>query len=260
MPYVGGSLTLTQAPCSLTVYQFSPLNAAHPSTPRPTSNSARSLKFDISSTTKDFQAALCFPALSDSIDYVQTTKEYRGDDTTLRRRHQRKQVSGHKATFESKYLLTDAPEQASFTYKETFRASDSSTPQMARNCGVENEKKAGERAGFMRWSNALARSLILLLLLTRFPPNLSANAWPITLLQRGCLQREHLQPGTAPTSAAVAVPRLPTIVLKPHWFRLDRRPVVVPSIGTPRMICMTVLSPIPHVQGLPVTPVCRGIG
>ena len=144
--------------------------------PRRTSISARSLKFDISSTTKALQAALCFPALPVSIDYVQTTKEYRGDDTTLRRRHQGKQVSGHKATFESKYLLTDAPEQASFTYKETFRASDSSTPQMARNCAVENEKKAGKRAGFMRWSNALARSLILLLLLTRFPPNWSANA------------------------------------------------------------------------------------
>src|SRR2546423_3710451 len=131
-------------------YQFSPLNAAYPSTPRPTSNSARSLKFDISSTTKALQAPLCFPALSDSIDYVQTTKEYRGDDTTLRRRHQGKQVSGHKATFESKYLLKDAPEQASFTYRETFRALDSSTPQMARNFTVENEKKAGERAGFMR--------------------------------------------------------------------------------------------------------------
>ena len=98
------------------------------------------------------------------------------DDTTLRRRHQGKQVSRHKATFESKYLLTGAPEQASFTYRETCRASDSSTPQMDRNFAVENQKKAGERAGFMRWSNALARSLILLLLLTRFPPNWSANS------------------------------------------------------------------------------------
>ena len=153
------------------VYQFSPLNAAYPSTPRPTTNSARSLKFDISSTTKALQVALCSPALPDPADYVHTTKDYRGDDTTLRRRHQGKQVSRHKATFESKYLLTGAPEQASFTYQETFRASDSSTPQMARNCAVENEKMTGKRAGFMHWSNALERSLILLLLLTLFPPN-----------------------------------------------------------------------------------------
>jgi hypothetical protein len=53
------------------------------------------------------EASLAFLELLDSVNYVQTTREYGVDPTTLRHRHKGKQVSRHQAAFESKSPLIE---------------------------------------------------------------------------------------------------------------------------------------------------------
>jgi hypothetical protein len=60
---------------------------------------------------EDLEAALASLELSDSVNYIQTAREYRINPITLRRRHKGKQVSRHQAVFESKSLLTETQEQ-----------------------------------------------------------------------------------------------------------------------------------------------------
>jgi transposase-like protein len=90
----------------------------------------------------DLEAALASLALSDSVNYVQTAKEYGVDETTLRRRHQGKQVSRHTAAFESKSLLTDAQEQVLISHiKRLTERGIPPTPQMVRNFAAEIGKE-----------------------------------------------------------------------------------------------------------------------
>jgi len=87
-------------------------------------------------------AALASLELSDSINYAQTAREYGVDDTTLRRRHQGKQVSRHKAAFESKSLLTDVQEQVLLSHiKRLTERGIPPTPQMVRNFAEEIGKE-----------------------------------------------------------------------------------------------------------------------
>ena len=84
------------------------------------------------------EAALASLELSDSVNYAQTAREYGVSDTTLRRRHQGKQVSRHKAAFGSKSLLTDAQEQVLISHiKRLSERGIPPTPQMVRNFAAE---------------------------------------------------------------------------------------------------------------------------
>jgi hypothetical protein len=88
------------------------------------------------------EAALASLALPDSVIYAQTAKEYGVSDTTLRRRHQGKQVSRHQATFESKSLLTDAQEHVLISHiKRLTERGIPPTPPMVRNFAAEIGKK-----------------------------------------------------------------------------------------------------------------------
>ena len=88
------------------------------------------------------EAALASLALPDSVIYAQTAKEYGVSDTTLRRRHQGKQVSRHQATFESKSLITDAQEHVLISHiKRLTERGIPPTPPMVRNFTAKIGKK-----------------------------------------------------------------------------------------------------------------------
>jgi hypothetical protein len=62
------------------------------------------------------EAALEALKLSDSINYAATADEYKCSETTLRRRHQGKQVSRHDAAFEHHSLLSKEQEKVLINY------------------------------------------------------------------------------------------------------------------------------------------------
>jgi Tc5 transposase DNA-binding domain len=84
------------------------------------------------------EAALASLALSDTVNYAQTARDHGVDPTTLRRRHQGKQVSRHAAAFQSKSLLTDAQEQALISHiKRLTERGIPPTPSMVRNFATD---------------------------------------------------------------------------------------------------------------------------
>jgi transposase-like protein len=88
------------------------------------------------------EAALASIALSDSVNYAQTAREYGVDPNTLRRRHKGQQVSRHRAAFESKSLLTIAQEQVLISHiKRLTERGIPPTPQMVRNFAAEIGKE-----------------------------------------------------------------------------------------------------------------------
>ena len=88
------------------------------------------------------EAALASLALSDSVNYAQTARDYGVDSTTLRRRHQGKQVSRHRAAFESKSLLTDAQEQVLISHiKRLTERGIPPTPRMVRDFAADIGKE-----------------------------------------------------------------------------------------------------------------------
>ena len=103
---------------------------------------SKSLKFNISTTMDALEAALASLALSDTVNYAQTARDFAVDPTTLRRRHQGKQVSRHRAAFKSKSLLTEAQEEVLISHiKRLTERGIPPTPNMVRNFAADIGKE-----------------------------------------------------------------------------------------------------------------------
>src|SRR5271154_2642219 len=124
-------------------YEFStpndPRNDHHPHKRPPT------LKFNISATMGDIEAALAALSLPESLNYAQTSREFGVDRTTLTRRFKGKHVSRQDARFHSQSLRTKQEKDlVSYINRLAGRGLPPTIP-MVRNFAFEMSKTMPEK-------------------------------------------------------------------------------------------------------------------
>ena len=137
-------------------------NAGPATAPPLHKNSSELSKIHISSTMAALKAALADLKSSESTNYAATAAEHGCDETTLRRRHQGKQVSRQDAAFECRSLLSKQRERELISYinKLTARGLPPTT-SMVWNFAQDLAKSRLQKTGCTSSHDAVQTSLHL---------------------------------------------------------------------------------------------------